>query len=314
VTAADGFIRWMTAGRCSASLLSLRLHPTSTPVPWCGRTARRVDRPAGAADGGRPDLGQLDGDARLGAAEGAGSAAGAVAAGPGRRGDDGGHRGTWSWPWAIWCGGGRVALPAESGRHVWPAHKLPVWSSARARPGGRPWAAAPGRPAPTSCSLSPFSRVPGRTRRGTRTRPRLSSPPPEQRVIDEDLRRLPVRDQQRDHHLRGAWSQVIGVPSGTGEEIVRPVVRPQPRQARPGQHPAHRPHPGLREETAGEHGERTERRRSEQRREHGQQRHQRRRQRQRCIQEHRRGSVPAAVSGHGRRLPRRPSCKSAANT
>jgi hypothetical protein len=42
-----------------------------------------VDGPAGAADGSRADLCQLDGDARLGAEEGAGSTAGAMAAGPG---------------------------------------------------------------------------------------------------------------------------------------------------------------------------------------------------------------------------------------
>ena len=33
---------------------------------------------------------------------------------------------------------------------------------------------------------------------------------------------------------------------------MRPVVRPQPGQARPGQHAAHRPLPGLGEETAGQ--------------------------------------------------------------
>ena len=70
-------------------------------------------------------------------------------------------------------------------------------------------------------------------------------------------------------------AQVIGAPAGAGEEPVRPVVRPGPRQARPGQHPAHRPLPGLREEPAGQAAEGAERRGGEQRPEHGQQARQR---------------------------------------
>ena len=118
--------------------------------------------------------------------------------------------------------------------------------------------------------------------------PHSLSPPPEQGVVDEHLHRIPARHQQRDHQPRGGDAQVIGVPPGAGEEAVRPVVRPGPRQARPGQHAAYRPLPGLREETAGQPRERAERRRGEQRGEHGQQRHQRRRDRQCCVREHQR--------------------------
>src|SRR5438094_2976076 len=119
-----------------------------------------------------------------------------------------------------------------------------------------------------------------------RRRPDLLPHSAEQRVVDEDLHRLPVRDQQADDQLRGGDAQVIGVPRGRGEEGVRPVMRPQPRQPGPGEHATDRPLSGLREETAGQHGEGTERRRGEQRREHGQQPHQRRRDRRCGIREH----------------------------
>ena len=55
-------------------------------------------------------------------------------------------------------------------------------------------------------------------------------------------------------------AQVIRVPAGAGEEVMRPVMRPQPRQARAREHPAHRPLPGLGQETAGQHAEGAERR------------------------------------------------------
>ena len=38
----------------------------------------------------------------------------------------------------------------------------------------------------------------------------------------------------------GSQAQVIGIPPGAGEEAVCPVMRPHPRQSRPGQHPARR--------------------------------------------------------------------------
>ena len=39
---------------------------------------------------------------------------------------------------------------------------------------------------------------------------------------------LPGRDQQRHHQPRYRQAQVIGAPAGTGEELVRPVMRPAP--------------------------------------------------------------------------------------
>ena len=88
------------------------------------------------------------------------------------------------------------------------------------------------------------------------------------------------------------------------EEPVRPVVRPDVRQGRPGRHPAHRPLPHLREEPAGQAAERAERRRGEQREQHRQQVHQRGRNRERCIREHQRGSVSSAASIAPLMLPR----------
>jgi len=59
-------------------------------------------------------------------------------------------------------------------------------------------------------------------------------------------------------------AQVIGIPAGTGEEEVRPVMAPGPGQSRPGQHAAHTPLSGLRQEPAGQAAEGTERRGGEQ--------------------------------------------------
>jgi hypothetical protein len=66
---------------------------------------------------------------------------------------------------------------------------------------------------------------------------------------------------------------------------MRPVMAPGPRQARTGEHAAHRPLPGLGEKPAGQSRERAEGRRGERRGEHGRQRHQRRRDR-RGIRQH----------------------------
>jgi len=54
-----------------------------------------VDGAPRAADGGRADLREFDGDAGLRAAQGARSGAGAVASGLGHRGDACGQRGAW---------------------------------------------------------------------------------------------------------------------------------------------------------------------------------------------------------------------------
>jgi len=65
-------------------------------------------------------------------------------------------------------------------------------------------------------------------------------------------------------------SFATAIPRSSGFQRAReknecPVVRPDPRQTSPVQYPADRPLPGLREETAGQHHERAERRGGEQR-------------------------------------------------
>ena len=85
------------------------------------------------------------------------------------------------------------------------------------------------------------------------------------RVVDRDGHRVPGGHQQRHHQPGHRQAQVVRVPPGPGEEPVRPVMRPDPGQSRPGEHAAHRPPPGLREEPAGQAAERAERRGGEQR-------------------------------------------------
>ena len=53
----------------------------------------------------------------------------------------------------------------------------------------------------------------------------------------------PAGTSSASHQPGDGQAQLIRVPAGAGEEPVRPVMRPGPRQARPGQHPAHRPLP-----------------------------------------------------------------------
>ncbi len=81
---------------------------------------------------------------------------------------------------------------------------------------------------------------------------------PEQRVIDRHRHRVPRAGQQGHSQAGESEAEIIRAPPGTGEEIVRAVMRPCPRQSRPGQHPAHRPPPRLSPEPAGQRAERAE--------------------------------------------------------
>jgi hypothetical protein len=110
-----------------------------------------------------------------------------------------------------------------------------------------------------------------------RCRPHLLTASSEEGAVDRDVDRLARRDQQRHHHPCRGQAEFAGTPPGAGEEAVRPVVRPQPRQARAGEHAADGAPTGLGKETAGQPAERAERRRREQRRESRQQHHQGRR-------------------------------------
>jgi hypothetical protein len=135
-----------------------------------------------------------------------------------------------------------------------------------------------------------------------RGRPDLLPPPLEEGVVHGRLDRLAVRDQQRHHQPGDVQAQLVRAPPGPGEEIVRPVMRPQPGKACPGQRPAHRALSRLCEEPAGQAAERAQRRSREQRREHGQQRHQRRRNLWCCVREQRRVSISSALHKHRRCL------------
>jgi hypothetical protein len=91
---------------------SPRWRPMSMRTRWCVLTVR---------PGGRADLRQFDGDAGLGAPQGAGSGAGAVAARAQYSGDAGGERGPRPGARACRCGGGRVA-GGRAGRLLRTAH------------------------------------------------------------------------------------------------------------------------------------------------------------------------------------------------
>jgi O-antigen/teichoic acid export membrane protein len=95
--------------------------------------------------------------------------------------------------------------------------------------------------------------------------PDVLAAPFDRGVVDPYGHRLAGHRDQIGHQAGDVQSQFTGAPLGASEEPVRSVVRPQPRQARPGQHPAQRALPGLREEPAGQHSERAERRGGEQR-------------------------------------------------
>ena len=116
-------------------------------------------------------------------------------------------------------------------------------------------------------------------------RPHLLPRPVEQGVIDHDGQR-PGLDEAVDGDAGERQADLVGRPDRPREEPVRPVVRPQRRQPRAHEHPAHRAPPGRREHPDDERPERPERRRGETRPETLQQH--RERNRYRDVREHRR--------------------------
>ncbi len=73
----------------------------------------------------------------------------------------------------------------------------------------------------------------------------LAAGPAEQRVTGRRHHRLPGRHQQHHDHPRHRQAQLVKLPGGPGEEVMRPVMRPAPGQPCAQQHPAHRPAPDL---------------------------------------------------------------------
>jgi site-specific DNA recombinase len=123
----------------------------------------------------------------------------------------------------------------------------------------------------------------------------LAAGPAEHRVTDRHHQRLPGRDQQHHSQPRDRQAQLIEIPAGPGEEVMRPVMRPAPAQARPGQHPAHRPPPHLPGQPRHQPAERHERRPGE----HRTQRTQQIQQRNRQIQARKHRRIPSHEAGTG---------------
>ena len=67
--------------------------------------------------------------------------------------------------------------------------------------------------------------------------PDLASPPPEHRVIDRYHQVRARFHQCQDHQCGGRQAQLVNLPAGPGEEVVRAVVWPHPRQAGPSSMP-----------------------------------------------------------------------------
>ncbi len=67
----------------------------------------------------------------------------------------------------------------------------------------------------------------------------------EQGVVHRDHHRLPGRDQVGDDQPGQDCADLLDRPPGMGEEPVRPVVGPHPRQPGPDQHAADRAPTGL---------------------------------------------------------------------
>ena len=104
--------------------------------------------------------------------------------------------------------------------------------------------------------------------------PDLASPPPEHRVIDRYHQVRARFHQCQDHQCGGRQAQLVNLPAGPGEEVVRAVVWPHPRQAGPEQHANHGAAPHLPGQARDQAAERAISRRGEtpaQRRQHGEQ-------------------------------------------
>ena len=89
---ADRVIRWTSAAAVIGVAAVAAVASYEHAYHLVRARGAGVDRRSGPADGGRVDVRELDGDAGLGSARGAGSGAGEVAARPGHRGDAGGER------------------------------------------------------------------------------------------------------------------------------------------------------------------------------------------------------------------------------
>jgi hypothetical protein len=91
----------------------------------------------------------------------------------------------------------------------------------------------------------------------------LAARPAEHRVVHRHPQFPARRDQQRDGEPGDAQAELVRVPAGPREEVVRPVMRPQPLQGRPQQHPGDGPPARLAGQPGDQAAERGEARRGE---------------------------------------------------
>jgi len=128
--------------------------------------------------------------------------------------------------------------------------------------------------------------------------------PVEQGVVERDGQRTGQGEPVDDEPGQGQ-ADLVGRPAGLREEPVRPVMRPQRRQARADEHPAHRPPPGRGQHPHDQGPEHPERRRGETRPETLQQH--RERNRYRDVREHRRPLFRVGSGSADARLTSPPS-------
>ena len=121
----------------------------------------------------------------------------------------------------------------------------------------------------------------------------LSPPALQERVVDRDRDRLPLREEPLHDQPGKRQPQLIGLPPRPAEEPVRARVLPHPRQTRADEHPAHRPPTRLAHLADQQRPERLKRRLRETRSQQGQQPVQR----NGNMKEHRRRLSWAAATG-----------------
>jgi hypothetical protein len=82
-------------------------------------------------------------------------------------------------------------------------------------------------------------------------------------VIDREVQIGAVGDQIGQDQIERGQADLINRPAGGREEPMRPIMRPRRGQPSPGQHPAHRALPGLRDQPEDHRLEHRERGRRE---------------------------------------------------
>ena len=85
----------------------------------------------------------------------------------------------------------------------------------------------------------------------------LAAAAAEYRIIDRHLQVSAGRQHQQHRQLRDGQAELVKFPAGTGEEIVRPVVRPPVLQGAPQQHAGHGTAADLPGQPAGQAAEGT---------------------------------------------------------